>query len=60
MRLKRAWEQDPDLIHVCDVLDEPNVPAAGVRVGYWSARSFFDRWVRDIRFRRVGSATRRW
>ncbi len=56
LRLKKAWEQSPKLDHVCAVLDEPNLPAAGDRRGYWSAESFFDRWVRDLRFRRVGVA----
>jgi predicted acylesterase/phospholipase RssA len=56
LRLKKAWEQSPRLADVCDVLDEPNVPATGDRRGYWSAESFFARWVRDVRFRRVGVA----
>lgn len=56
LRLKKAWEQSASLSYVCDVLDEPNVPGTGDRRGYWSARSFFDRWVRDLRFRRVGVA----
>ncbi len=56
MRLKKAWEQSPDLFDVCDVLDEPNTPAGGDRRGYWKATGFFDRWVRDVRFRRVGVA----
>jgi predicted acylesterase/phospholipase RssA len=56
MRLKKAWEQSPDLHHVCEVLDEPNAPEAGDRRGFWTARGFFERWVRDLRFRRVGVA----
>lgn len=56
LRLKKAWEQSPLFDDVCDVLDEPNVPTAGDRRGYWSAKSFFERWVRDLRFRRVGVA----
>lgn len=56
LRLKKAWEQSPSLSHVCDVLDEPNAPSAGDRQGYWKASSFFERWVRDLLFRRVGVA----
>jgi predicted acylesterase/phospholipase RssA len=55
-RLKKAFEEVRSLDEVCSILDEPNIPTTGERVGYWTTRSYFERWVRDLRYRRVGVA----
>jgi predicted acylesterase/phospholipase RssA len=56
LRMKKAWERSPDLHDVCHMLDEPNIPRVGEQGGFWKAKSFFERWVRDLQFRRIGIA----